>query len=75
MNSFHKITDKDMAMIKGIMKFTSPAEIPLSFEYGERTVRGIDESFSPSVTHRMLTANTVQYIIDGTDENGLNIRA
>ncbi len=75
MNSFYKITDKDMAMIPGIMKFTSPADIPLSFEYGERKMRGIDESFSPTVSYRILTANTVQYIIDGTDKNGLNIRA
>ena len=75
MNSAYKITAKDMALLPSIFKFTTPAEIPLSFEYGERAVRGIPEEFSPSVSYRILTANTVQYIIDGTDAHGLNIRA
>ena len=75
MNSAYKITAKDMALLPSIFKFTTPAEIPLRFEYGERTVVGIPEEFSPSVSYRILTANTVQYIIDGTDAHGLNIRA
>ena len=75
MNSAYKISAKDMALLPSIFKFTTPAEIPLSFEYGDRAVRGIPEEFSPSVSYRILTANTVQYIIDGTDAHGLNIRA
>ena len=75
MNSAYKITAKDMALLPSIFKFTTPAEIPLRFEYGERAIRGIPEEFSPSVSYRILTANTVQYIIDGTDAHGLNIRA
>ena len=64
-----------MNMIGGLMKFESIEKIPLKFQYGERMVTGIPEDFAPSVSYRMLTANTVQYIIDGTDVHGLNIRA
>ncbi|MBQ9071435.1 MAG: alpha-galactosidase [Clostridia bacterium] len=75
MKSLHKITGKDMAMISGLMKFSSAENVPIEFQYGERTVSGIPEDFAPSVSYRMLTANTVQYIIEGTDAHGLNIRA
>ena len=71
----NKITAKDMALIPDIFKFVSCGKVPLSFEYGDKTVRGIPESFSPSVSYRILTANILQYIIEGRDKKGLNIRA
>ena len=75
MEQSNQITKKDMALVNDIFKFTSPKDIPLKFEYGSRVIHGIPDEFSPKVSHRLLTANTVLYTIDGTDENGLNIRA
>ena len=75
MRNPNKITAKDMALQSDILKFTTPDNIPLSFEYGDKVVRGIPDDFSPIVSYHILTANTVQYTIDGTDKNGLNIRA
>ena len=75
MSTKNQIKANDMALIPDILKFVSCEKIPLSFEYGEETVRGIPAAFSPKVTHRVLTANTIQYIIEGTDKNGLRIRA
>lgn len=75
MKNYYDVTRKDMEMLGDILKFTSSESIPLSFEYGERKVQGIPSEFSPAVSHRILTANTVQYVIEGTDKNGLCIRA
>ena len=75
MSTKNQIKANDMALVPDILKFTSCEKIPLSFEYGEETVRGIPAAFLPKVTHRILTANTLQYIIEGTDKNGLCIRA
>lgn len=75
MRSANKTKACDMALVPDILKYKSPKDVPLTFKIGSRTVKGIPEEFSPTVNYRILTANTVQYIIDGTDKNGLNIRA
>lgn len=75
MNSRYSVTKADFALLSDILKYRNPKQVPLHFFYGEREICGIPDDFSPTVTYRMLTANTVQYIIDGTDANGLNIRA
>ena len=71
----YSVTCADMALIPDILKYTSPDSIPLSFKYNGRLVRGIPAEFSPRVTMRRIDANIAQYIIEGTDKLGLNIRA
>lgn len=75
MSSSKRVTAADMAFLSDILKFTAPAEIPLRFRLGDRIINGIPKDFSPSVSHRIVTCNTVQYIIEGTNENGLCVRA
>ena len=71
----NQITARDMALIPDILKYTSPERIPLKLTYGEREICGIPTDFSPTVSHRIVTANTVQYVIEGRDASGLSIRA
>ena len=75
MNAANKTKAADMALIGDILKYVSAADAPLCFKLGGREIRGIPDEFSPSVTYRLLTANTVQYIIEGTNADGLNLRA
>lgn len=75
MKSTYKTDAADMALMSDAFKFTAIHSIPLSFKYDGRLVRGIPAEFSPTVSMRRIDSNTVQYIIDGTDEHGLNIRA
>ncbi|MBE6695297.1 MAG: hypothetical protein E7587_02475, partial [Ruminococcaceae bacterium] len=70
----NKVTKKDMRMVADILTFTSFEDVPLCFSYGGVTIRGIPESFSPTVESRV-TADTVQYIIKGRDKRGLSICA
>lgn len=67
----NRITEKDLSLMPDILQYASCKKIPLRFVYDNRTVCGIPKAFSPSVSRRILTANTVQYIIEGTDANGL----
>ena len=70
----NKVTKKDMRMVADILTFTSFEDVPLCFSYGGVTIRGIPESFSPTVESRV-TADTVQYVIKGRDKRGLSICA
>ena len=72
---YSEIDRADMALLPNILKFTSAENLPLSFEYGDRTVHGIPKEFSPTVSYRLLSTNTLLYVIEGTDEKGLNVRA
>ena len=71
----NQITAKDLALMPDILQYVSCKKIPLRFVYGDRTVRGIPNAFSPTVSRRILTADTEQIIIEGTDAGGLQIRA
>ena len=71
----YTVTRADMALINEAFKFTDAKNIPLSFKYGDRLVRGIPDEFSPRINMRRIDANVVEYIIEGTDRFGLNIRA
>ncbi len=68
------VTRADMSMMTRILPFTTPAAIPLQFCVGEKVICGVPDSFSPTVSQRLLTANTVQYIIEGERKDGLHIR-
>ena len=71
----HRIKKSDFDLMSGILSFTDFDKIPLRFTYGDREIWGIPESFSPAVSRNSLSPVTEQLIIEGTDENGLNIRA
>lgn len=75
MHSKYIITSADMAFLPDILKYTSPQRIPLQFKLGDRLVCGIPDDFNPTVNYRILTCNTVQYVIEGKNEDGLSIRA
>ncbi len=72
--SNYPITKADMALMPRILPFTTPSAIPLQFCVGEKVVCGIPDSFSPKVSYNILTANTVQYIIEGENRDGIHIR-
>ena len=75
MNSSYRITATDMALLPRILKFTTPDRIPLRFHLGDRVIHGIPDEFRPTVTHRILDCNMVQYLIEGQNNDGLFIRA
>ncbi|MBR2650536.1 MAG: alpha-galactosidase [Clostridia bacterium] len=75
MNYINRTTASDMKLIADILKFTSADAVPLKFTYGDEEISGIPKSFSPTVTYRFIDTNAVQYVIEGTDSLGLNIRA
>ncbi len=75
MHSNHFVTAADMMLMPDILKYTTPQQIPLRFRLGERLIQGIPDDFHPSVSHRILTCNMVQYIVEGENEDGLSIRA
>ena len=72
--SNYPVTKADMGLISRILPFTTPAAIPLQFCVGEKVICGVPDSFSPTVRHSLLSANTVQYIIEGERADGLHIR-
>ena len=75
MNSSYRITKHDMALLPRIFKFTAPEDIPLQFKLGDRAIRGIPAEFCPTVTHRLIDCNMVQYVIEGQNADGLSILA
>ena len=68
-------TTEDMLLIPKLLAYTSPANIPLSFCYDGRLLRGIPNEFHPEEKRRQLSPNLEQIIVCGTDEAGLEIRA
>lgn len=74
MEGIRKITARDMGLINDILQYTKPDNVPLSFMLGGRQIKGIPAEFAPKVHRRLLTANTVQCIIEGTNKDGLTLR-
>jgi alpha-galactosidase len=55
--------------------FASPAGLPLSFEFGGKTIRGIPAAWNPVVERRRLDANMREAVFTGTDpQTGLQVR-
>lgn len=75
MNSSYRITAADMALLPRILKFTTPDRVPLRFNLGNRVICGIPDEFHPTVTHRIVDCNMVQYRIEGQNDDGLLISA
>ena len=65
----------DMALMSRIFRYTTPENLPLSFVYGGRPIKGIPAEFHPTVEVSMPDANLLQYTVRGRDEKGLEIRA
>ncbi len=68
------VTKEDMLLRNKLFAYTSCEELPLSFNYGGRQVRGIPAEFKPECEVRIVDSTMVQRIIRGRDENGLEIR-
>lgn len=49
----NKVTKTDMRLIEKLIPYTSPAEIPLSFQYGDRLVPRYPRWFHPRVERRV----------------------
>ena len=75
MTTTHPVTKKDMMLLTDALKYTTPANVPLQFCLDGCLYRGIPQSFNPKVSYRMLTCNIVQYVIEGCNADGLQIRA
>ena len=75
MSCINSVRTADMKMLNGIFKYSDTESIPLRFTYKGNVIHGIPASFSPKVSHRLVDANIVQYVIEGNDSEGLNIRA
>ncbi len=61
-----------MSFASATLRYTSPADAPISFMCGERSVVGIPNDFSPTVTHMDTAPNVREHIIEGS-LNGLKI--
>lgn len=69
------VSEKDMSLRRLVLPFVSAASVPVSFCCGGKTVRGIPEEFSPRINRIELNSSVVLTIVEGTDKNGLTIRA
>lgn len=69
------VTERDMALKKRLFPYTSPAGIPISFQLGDREIRGIPAEFRPRVTRLTPDTTMVLTIIEGTNADGLTVRA
>ncbi len=53
-----------------------PADLPISFVYDGKPIRGIPAAWNPTTTRRRIDANLVETVFEGTDPaTGLRIRA
>ena len=58
-----------------ILKYTSPADVPLTFKFGRRVIKGIPEEFSPKVSREFIDSTIERTVIEGKNRSGLTIRA
>jgi len=75
MKDVNQVTREDMALVSRLAPYRGPEEIPLSFVYGNRKIKGIPKEFNPRIDRRILDCNMVQVVVVGQDANGLEIRA
>ena len=75
MKDINMITKADMELISRLIPYTIPDEIPLTFHYGNKVIKGIPAEFNPKVYWRFLDSNVVQTVIVGEDTEGLELRA
>ena len=75
MKGINMITKADMEFISRLIPYTIPDEIPLTFHYSNKVIKGIPAEFNPKVYRRFLDSNVVQTVIVGEDTEGLELRA
>lgn len=68
------VNKKDMVLIKRIFQFVSPDKLPISFNIGGKTVRGIPDEFSPVTEYKHIDSNLISYNITGRNKDGLEIK-
>lgn len=73
MHSF--VTDRDLNLKKDIFRYSSPQQIPLSFRYGGRLIRGIPAEYTVSICDAKDNQDTLERTIVATNDAGLEIRA
>ncbi len=69
------VTAADMALRKHLVPFSTPDDVPLTFTYGGRAIRGIPAEFNPQVRQLRPDTNLDMWVVEGTDAAGLNLRA
>ncbi|MEP7359152.1 MAG: alpha-galactosidase, partial [Anaerolineales bacterium] len=70
-------TPADMAQSRDWAKqhLAKAADLPISFRLAGRLIRGLPDSWQPTVRARRLDANIIETVFDGTDpQTGLNVR-
>lgn len=65
----------NMSYIPMILKYTSPADVPISFKIGRKVIKGIPEEFSPKVKREAIDSNIRRYTVEGVNKSGLCINA
>ena len=58
-----------------ILKYTSPADVPISFKIGRKVIKGIPEEFSPKVKREAIDSTLWGYTVEGQNKSGLCITA
>lgn len=66
---------EDFRLTDRIFPYRSPEEIPLCYTLGSEQRRGIGAAMSPEVRFSYPSADVRTVIVEGTDENGLTVRA
>ena len=68
------VTAADMMLRGRLFEYTSPADLPTSFVYGGRLIKGVPDEFAPACETHMPDSTMVQRIIRGRNADGLEIR-
>lgn len=75
MKDVNKITKNDMALMPKLIPYTVPEQIPLTFLYGDRVIKGVPAEFKPRVFRTIVDCNIVHITVVGENADGLELRA
>ncbi|MBE6598284.1 MAG: alpha-galactosidase [Ruminococcaceae bacterium] len=68
------VTKQDMSLVGRIFKFTTPENIPITFNYNGETIRGIPSSWHPTVERQLTDSRITSFIIRGRNADGLEVK-
>ncbi len=68
-----KVNRRDMALVPQLHPYTTPAAAPVVYTIGDKTYRGIPDSFSPKVTRRRVDACIRETVITAVSPEGLSL--
>lgn len=66
-------SEKDIKMKPYLLPFTTAAEAPIAFFYGDREIHGIPEDFKVRVSRRIINADILLYDIIAVNNRGLEL--